>query len=248
MIKIFFPNKKKTFPKKDIFQVKLNCNSYKILTLYKSLLFFLTVVVSNSSKANVHYQYYKYHKKNKPVLIGVDWGITRKSMLYSINNYKQKYQELGLRVYVEKEFNTYMSIDVSYFRSIDKIGKLMNGYSMKDNYYHTNHNSSLGISLNLNYPTKYKLSLHAKTGVGLMQYQYTLYTDGKTILNETQYKELITLGLKAKYPVLNFLSITSGGEYFLTGNHTSFLYTYFGLTHNISYRNVKNYIRKCPTW
>lgn len=180
--------------------------------------------------------------------MSIDAGIAQRKMVYSINSFKQKYKELGLRVHIDKELTTYLSVGASYFTSIDHIGPLMNADWMKDNYYHSLNTQIIQLSTQYNYFTTNHLGFHAKSGIGIMSYNYILNVDGLQMMNEREYLLTYPIGVLVDYKVISNLSIGVGTDYFFTKKQQAFSYTYIATSYNFSEKFFFKSNRKCPTW
>lgn len=206
------------------------------------ILLILLILVSTFASANphkYHYKYNRYNKNNKTITIGLEGGLAQKTMVYTIDNFNQKYIEIGARLSLAMQMNKNMYLEIA------ALGTL-NNPAPNTNYNYSDNNRLASLSYLYRINLNERISIEPKIGIGLLQhreYVVNIQDGNESSIKQTQ---VVVAGLRAKYHFNKNFAIGGGGDYIFASGNLSFPYAYGGLYFSFNADGM-GIERRCPS-
>jgi hypothetical protein len=210
----------------------------KFVDIAFTLIIILILISTFASARPRNYQYIRV-KKNNTITIGLETGISQKSMVYNIDNFNQKYLELGYRLNVSKALTNNINVELAGFLSLDNPAP-------NTNYTYTDKNRIFSVSTVYKIEVVNNIFLEPKIGIAWFQYRENgSYTESGdySVLKQTQ---ALQIGARARYQLAKNLSIGGGADYLISEKNLSFPFAYAGLYFNFDH-DRSSIGRRCPT-
>jgi hypothetical protein len=210
----------------------------RLVDITFTLVIILILISTFASASNNNYQYNRF-KKNNTITFGLETGLSQKSMIYNIDNYKQKYLEFGYRLSLSKALTNNINLELAGFISLDNPAP-------NTNYIFTDRNRIISISSVYRIELIDHIFLEPKIGIAWFQYKENgSYTETGNY-SELKQTQALQVGLRAKYQFHKNIAIGGGADYLVSEKNLSFPYAFAGLYFNFE-NNRSSIGRKCPT-
>lgn len=203
------------------------------------LLIIILILISTFASAKSKYGYNYNSKKNRAISIGLETGLVQRKMIYNINNYEQKYLEMGYRLSVSKKIYSNIGLELAAYNTFTNTAP-------NTNYSYSDKNTIISLSTIYSINLFNKVSFEPKIGIGWMQHHDHSVVNNEQLTTSINQSQVLLLGAKMRVNLTEWASIGSGLDMIIGDKNHVFPYAHGGMYFSL-FNNKAGNNRKCPS-
>ncbi len=203
------------------------------------LMIILLILISTFASAKTRYGNYQRNKQKYPITIGLQYGLVQRTMVYTLNNYEQKYLEPALQITIEKKVSKGLSLELGVYNSFTN-------NAPNTNYVYSDNNTIISLSSIYHIRLLPKISIDPKIGIGMMQYHEHKYLNNEQLVTSVNRMQVIQVGGTMRVHLNDKIALAAGADVIYGNKNHIFPYAHAGIYVSILNNSGAKY-RKCPS-